>query len=408
MSWRDDLRRVRMPDGRMMIGASFRGVPFFVESGDRAGGRRTVTHEFPGRDEPFVEDLGRAATVLSVDGYVLGEDYVRDRDALLAALEASGPGELVHPHYGVMQAQAGQVTTRESQRDGGTAQFQITFRRTSPTPPAPIEAPDLGELVDEAATAALVATETELVESYDVAGQPSWATASLGAEFNAARLSLLAELEPIASTIQDAAQLNAQVRVMGAQAAALVRTPSDLLGSLSDVLTALVDTTQSAPRGVVLALLDVYDDIGQVLAPAATTATRVLELANKAALVASMRRWAVLEAARLAPQVAYETLEEAQADSATIAELLEDQAGAAGATAYPSLVQLRAQLQRAVPGDAVLARLVTAVRPVSIPSLLLAYQLYGSVDSEAAIVARNRASHPGFMAGALQVLSRDE
>jgi prophage DNA circulation protein len=62
-------------------------------------------------------------------------------------------------------------------------------------------------------------------------------------------------------------------------------------------------------------------------------------------------------------------------------------------------------VRRAVPGDAVLARLVTVERPVAVPSLLLSYQLYGSVEREAELVDRNRTSHPGFMSGTLQALS---
>ncbi|MNN99925.1 hypothetical protein D3C81_2196910 [compost metagenome] len=40
-------------------GASFRGVPFLVDTDSVPVGRRTQLHEFPQRDQPFVEDLGR-------------------------------------------------------------------------------------------------------------------------------------------------------------------------------------------------------------------------------------------------------------------------------------------------------------------------------------------------------------
>ena len=40
--------------------ASFRGVPFGVTADESEGGRRTVTHEFPQRETPYVEDLGGA------------------------------------------------------------------------------------------------------------------------------------------------------------------------------------------------------------------------------------------------------------------------------------------------------------------------------------------------------------
>ena len=40
--------------------ASFRGVSFGVTADESEGGRRTVTHEFPQREAPYVEDLGGA------------------------------------------------------------------------------------------------------------------------------------------------------------------------------------------------------------------------------------------------------------------------------------------------------------------------------------------------------------
>ena len=44
--------------------ASFRGVPFEVTSASLTAGRRTVVHEYPQRDKPYVEDLGRASRKL--------------------------------------------------------------------------------------------------------------------------------------------------------------------------------------------------------------------------------------------------------------------------------------------------------------------------------------------------------
>ena len=90
--WRDRLRD-----------ASFRGVPFSVEDDDASFGRRVQTHEYPNRDKPFTEDLGRAARRLTVNAYVIGDDYADKRDRLIAAVETAGPGTLVHPQYGEMQ-----------------------------------------------------------------------------------------------------------------------------------------------------------------------------------------------------------------------------------------------------------------------------------------------------------------
>ena len=102
-------------------GASFRGVPFQVVGHEGDFGRRTVTHEYPLRDKPYVEDLGRKARTLKIEALVIGADYMAARDRLLAAIEQPGPGRLVHPYLGELQVSVLGVTLRESTAQGGMA-----------------------------------------------------------------------------------------------------------------------------------------------------------------------------------------------------------------------------------------------------------------------------------------------
>ena len=88
-------------------GASFRGVPFWLDTDSVNVGRRTQLHEFPQRDQPFVEDLGRRTRQYKFSGFVVGDDCLSQRDRLLTALDTPGPGELVHPWFGRMTVTAG-------------------------------------------------------------------------------------------------------------------------------------------------------------------------------------------------------------------------------------------------------------------------------------------------------------
>ncbi len=72
MGWRENLRK-----------GSFRGIPFFVDSSSAGFGRRNVLHEYPLRDTPYAEDLGRAQKEFTVEATVIGDDYLRKRDALI-------------------------------------------------------------------------------------------------------------------------------------------------------------------------------------------------------------------------------------------------------------------------------------------------------------------------------------
>jgi prophage DNA circulation protein len=407
MSWRDALRRVTMEDGRRLIGATFRGVPFFVEQAHRTGGRRIVAHEFPLRDDPYVEDLGRRARTFAIEGYVLGEDYVEQRDALLAALEdVSGPGELVHPYHGVRRVICASLSVRETIADGGMVRFSLEFQEAPAQSVAPTEQVDEGDQVEISADLADAATDAELAAEYDVDGMPGFAVASSEAALEALAEGLETALAPVVSETQELARMTVDVRALASESASLVRAPDEVLGRFREVLEGLAEAALESPGAVVRALLDTYGtDTGPAVLQ--TTATREQEAANLAALVAGLRRVLVIAAARLAVAAAaeFETLEEATDLRDEIAELLEEQAEGAGDEAYPALVQLRADLVRAVPGSAVLARLQTVSRPVPVPSVVLAYQLYGSTELEGDIVARNEARHPGFLVGELEVLS---
>ncbi len=107
--------------------ASFRGVPFGVTSDSLDTGRRTVKHEFPGREKPYVEDLGRKTRGFSIEAFVVGADYADRRNELLTALEEPGSGTLIHPYYGELTVQVEEVSVKHSALDGGMAIFSITF-----------------------------------------------------------------------------------------------------------------------------------------------------------------------------------------------------------------------------------------------------------------------------------------
>lgn len=88
--------------------ASFRGVGFWVNTSGGVGGRRLAVHEYPLRDDAYTEDLGRRAQRFRLRAFVVGDDYMDQRDALLSACQdLPTPAVLVHPYLG-------EITDRKS------------------------------------------------------------------------------------------------------------------------------------------------------------------------------------------------------------------------------------------------------------------------------------------------------
>lgn len=83
--------------------ASFRGVPFHVETSGRTGGRRVAVHLISGGEVAPTEDMGRVAGEFSVMAYHASDVADVECLALGAAADAPGPGLLILPDIaGVM------------------------------------------------------------------------------------------------------------------------------------------------------------------------------------------------------------------------------------------------------------------------------------------------------------------
>jgi len=147
--------------------ASFRGAGFHVDADAKSGGRRYVEHEFVKADLPSAEDMGRRARKFRVTCYLISgpltADYRADRDALIAALETEGSGQLVHPTMGVDQVQPGAYTVTEQRERGGWCSIEMEFAEAGQTAYA-----TPGVDTQSAVSSAAVSSSTNFQSSSDI------------------------------------------------------------------------------------------------------------------------------------------------------------------------------------------------------------------------------------------------
>ncbi|MBR0879104.1 hypothetical protein ACVMGC_004768 [Bradyrhizobium barranii subsp. barranii] len=126
-AWRDEL----MP-------ASYNGARFHCEVNTRESGRRIVEHEFPKKELPYAEDMGRQAREFSVRGYcvvypydseilLFTRDYRAPRNLLIDALEKEGPGVLQLPTQPPQLVVCSRYRITEEERFGGYCVFDMMF-----------------------------------------------------------------------------------------------------------------------------------------------------------------------------------------------------------------------------------------------------------------------------------------
>jgi hypothetical protein len=113
--------------------ASFRGVEFFVTSDKGEYGRRDVIHEYPMRDDPYIEDMGKKATKFHVSGYLFGDDWVAQKDALVAACTARGPAILQLPTEAPVMVACPSLSVSRSKDECGfySSRWSSSSRTTS-------------------------------------------------------------------------------------------------------------------------------------------------------------------------------------------------------------------------------------------------------------------------------------
>jgi prophage DNA circulation protein len=415
---------------------SFRGASFVLSLGELAGGRKVVVHDYPFRNQAFAEDLGLRGRVLRVEGYVVSDprvtdrdDYVAARDALQDALEQPGPGTLVHPYYGARLVVVPQYNIRETIDELRIAHFQIDFFETAADAFSPSIAAAPGAQVDASADATHAASQTSLTKKYRLtiplsgapglpgAGStrslPNFSFNSITSLVQSASRSLHNALAPLARTAAQAASLKRSIDSLVSDASKLVRDPLSLATRLLDLFRDLTSFPRIPSLGV-QAFLHAADFTSVDPPPPASTTTRQYELVNYMEVDAFLRRGFVTEAARqlsIASRTSgsYGSYEEAVAARDQVLTALDELAEQTGDDEmYAALLELRADVAAAVPAEsASLPRLVSHTPPVTTPALVLAHRLYGDVDLADDLVARNRVRHPGFVIGGreLQVLS---
>jgi prophage DNA circulation protein len=386
MSWRDQLRR-----------ASFRGVPFEVESVQNRGGRRADITEFPLRNDPQTDDLGRRARSMRFQAFVIGTEYMAVRDALMEALEADGPGTLVHPYLGEMDVQIGDVSFSESSREGGMATFDIECWMATGAVYPRVQ-PDTQAQTAAAVDAASQEAAEAFAEDFGVDGQPEFVVDAAIARVREVAAQVKGAVATVTTLPAEISVLTDAVDQLSAAASSLVLAPTVLVDRVGDLLRQMVVAAER-PRGALDALQALFGFGSDLDAVPATTPTRQREADNQAALVQVVQQLATLEAARAASQTDFPSLDDAQA----VREILTDQFDLLceqdiSDQVYRALVATRAATARDIgTRGADLARLRKIQLPETMPSLVLAWSLYGDASRADELAERNRLADPLFV-----------
>jgi prophage DNA circulation protein len=391
--------------------ASFRGVPFHVDSESTPVGRRTQVHEYTKRNKPFVEDLGEQTRVIKFSAFVVGEDCFFLRDNLLHALNQPGPGTLIHPWYGQMYGTATDCSAGHAWNEGGVARFELLF----------VEGGEKGYPAGVPNTARQLEAENESLLDSAIARYKA-----AMALVNKARLSILALQNGLAGVQmaiqQEISQITGLVSSVVTFADMVANFPDNLATMLKAQFSSMTgdfDRFSVSRRGA-SSKVESAQGIAALAAPAggaatvaAVTATR--DLVRDVLIVDALRTVSampVVQAPGTLPGVP--TLEQQVAAPIQRAEVpatddvlaLRDAISAALWDAqlsapYEHFERLESarKLVRAHLAEVARAgvRLIEVTPKQTLPAVVLAYQQFGDASRADEIVTRNGVQHPGFL-----------
>ena len=392
---------------------ALRGLLFYVQSSEENATRRWVTHEFPGRDEPWHEDLGAKTRSFSIEGLLVGPDVVLQSRAFARAAADPEPATLLHPWLGAMRVVVLDCRISHDVNQARVARVSLRVEKAG-TKPAPVLGLDsLGGVLDGAdrlLTAAqsayaeyrfMRAAADFIIESFK-ASVLGIAGAIEGALSNAGLVGGAAGSVSALASVNDAAIVS-DVAVPLALASA-ARDVSALAGGRA----ALTRGADAAPHGA-FAALDALNGQELVKAPigaATTPARQQLAAANEALAVLAAAIFAG-EFARAAAAVPWASRDEAMAARDRVSDALAAAADRVAALGWDDVWQRLVALRAASAADlaeraAPLPRIKRVELPGVMSSTFIAYQLDGDSLSDvfgraAALSARNRVRHPGFV-----------
>lgn len=433
--------------------ASFRGVPFVVLGGESTFGRRTNVHEYPYRPMPWVEDMGRAKRLYRVTGFMVGDNVISQRKAMIAAAETKGPGVLVHPTHGSKTGSILEPGVRFTERWEKGRYFELSFDfleggpRVYPTQKtstgsflaSAVGAANIAMAQDFAATvlgplesgAAIVGMAVSTALSWYNTAQTLVGDATnlfdlvcslpgdFGRFFSGNTAGVLQSTAPAAGANATIASLIAQ----GAENRAAVATAGATLNAAASSLQssttgAFASAAQSVATSLLASCVNPADGLrllGQLASftPSVATPNSLVGAAMSAMQGACgdlFRRTAVVGLATASSSYQPTSYNDAVSVRETVTGFIDNEITIAGDEGDDSTYGALRTLRQAVVTDLVarganLARVTTFTFGASLPALYLANRIYQDPTRSDQLVAQTSTPHPAFMPISFQALA---
>lgn len=417
--------------------ASFRGAEFAVFDAEVLFGRRNVLHEFPLRDVPYAEDLGKKAREYTINAFVIGSNYRGARDALMAAIEKDDtPGTLVHPTLGSLLVIPKDCRVRFDNREGGIEYFTLTFVEAGNS-----SVPSIGSntsyLANIAGLNGISSFTNFFSNAFNVVGLPDFLHASalnklVGGTFSnvggggtdfVSTVKNLFKAGSFGSENQDFTELTNKLEIFSNKTSDNIYQPETLASNISEIITQASNVYRNQgdsdtfvesvkPNDALMQALEAMKRLknygSSFTEPPLTTPERAQELENQIQLVNLVINIALAQMVIITSAIDFPSRQDALTVLNDVDSYLQDQiiyfADRGEDQPYTTLVDMRTTMIKDIQTRAATLKNKLYI-PLydSMPALAFAYDQFDDASKDSEITNRNKVRNPNFIPALTQV-----
>lgn len=372
--------------------ASFRGVKFFIETTDDKFSRNVVKHQFPDRETPFMEDLGKKLDDFQIEGYVVGDDHLDQKNKLRDAALTPGAGTLIHPHYGTMKVYCNDIQIRQASSEKRLTRFQFTFTEAGVPIVLDVQKDTPGKVVS-CVDVSIDSIKNEFKPKYLYTALAYAGTQSVVAALGKAQAAIVDAKKAFKTETLFIDDITA---IIGSLESIALDAEGLALDFLDIITFGILDQDQNE-NGIP----DMRESLKEL--QKLYTFAPVLDIASSTsdAFVSFIKQSALVTSAVLLSNIEYTSADEAYTYRDSVLDFMDDTLESSiGDDLFLSLSALRVAIVSDIEArSATLSKLSSFLPTESMPVLVIANELYGSIEKEQDIIDRNKIGHPGFAPG---------
>jgi prophage DNA circulation protein len=386
MAWLDNFRQ-----------AKFRTAEFYVPSAENRGGRRGVVHEFPKRDEPYVEDMGKKAKSFEIEAYVLGEDYFTARNALVEALDAPGVGKLVHPYLGTLDVFCTNYSFRETVTETRMARFTLSFVQAGRLK-FPSTTIDTTADVSLKKATALDKVKSALAKVYNIASVPYSVSQNVISTIDQG----LSVIDDAKKSVAAFSAFRRDIDNIRGKITQLAFDVTDLAQEFTDVITFGTNETDEFSASADNA----REQFREMRTMFSFSPNDIIISNDPSVMFAEfIQQNALINALGLMSIINFDSLEEASEFRKIVFDKVEQVLlNLKDDELYIALIDLQTAVSTDLDVRArELPRLAELMLNASLPAIMVSHDIYGNIREEQDILKRNKVSHPLFVQGGVPI-----